>query len=171
MAISGGRPVDRRTVPHLFVSNAAEAAEFYQRAFGASELYRMSLPGGGGLHIHLRVQDSVLLLTDENPELDEMIKAQAEGRNTSSLRAPLSLGATSVILEMYTDDVDATFNQAVAAGATVRMPLTDMFFGDRYGQVTDPYGHVWALATATKELTPEEAEARMQASIPPPTRA
>ena len=167
MAINGGRPVDRRAVPHLFVRDAAEAAEFYQRAFGASELYQTALPGGGGRHVHLQVQDSVVLVTDENPELDAMIKAQAQGENTSSLRAPLSLGATSVLLEMYVDDVDAAFQQAVAAGATVRMPVSDMFFGDRYGQLTDPYGHVWALATATENLNPAEAEARMQAALPP----
>jgi PhnB protein len=165
MAIRGGRPDNRRVVPHLFVSDATKASEFYQRAFGAKELYRAALPGGMGTHVHIKIQESVLLLTEENVELDEMIKASSGHQSPSSLRAPQTVGATSTILEMYTDDADDAFKRAVDAGATVRMPLADMFYGDRYGQVTDPFGHVWALASVNDKITPKQAEKRMQAAF------
>ncbi len=151
MAIRGGRPDDRRIVPYLFVRNAEKAIEFYKQAFGARTLYRSPMPGGNGIFAQLQIFDSVVQLADESPE----------PRDPSGPTSPQTRGGPSVILELYVDDVDAAFQRAVLAGGEPTMPPADMFFGDRYGWVTDPFGHIWALATVKQTLTAEEIEGRM----------
>jgi PhnB protein len=137
--------------PHLVVRNAGEAIEFYKKAFGAEEIVRMPGPNGEGvMHCELKFGNSILMLNDEFPDMGSL--------------SPLSVGGTSVTLHMYVDDADATAAKAIEAGATVVMPVTDMFWGDRYGMVTDPYGHRWAVATHKVDLTPAEmAEAGKKA--------
>lgn len=151
MAIKGARPNNRHLVPYLFVRDGDRAVAFYERAFGAKVLYRSAMPGGNGIFAQLRIFDSVVQVADESAARDEGDPA-----------SPPTLGGTSVILETYVDDVDAAFKRAVDAGATPTLPPTTMFYGDRYSWVTDPFGHVWALATVEEELTPEEVERRME---------
>jgi PhnB protein len=128
--------------PHLVVKGASEAIDFYRRAFGAEEVFRFETPAGGVAHAEIRVGDSRVMLAEECPEMGG--------------RGPLAIGGTPVTLALYVKDVDRAFAQAVAAGATVRMPVADMFWGDRYGQVIDPFGNVWSLATHVKDVTPAE---------------
>jgi PhnB protein len=133
--------------PHLIVKDAAKALDFYTRAFGAKEQVRMAGPHGGIMHAQMQIGDSMVFMADEMP--------------TMGSRGPLALGGTTVSLCIYTDDADAMFKRATDAGATVKMPLDDMFWGDRYGQVTDPFGHVWAIITHVKDLTPEQMKKAM----------
>lgn len=128
--------------PHLVIKGAAEAIEFYKKAFGAEELRRLPGPDGKLIHAAVKIGDSVVFLVDERPEWGS--------------RGPRSVGGTPVGLHLYVEDVDAVFNQAVATGATVKMPLDDMFWGDRYGIVTDPFGHDWSLASHKEDLTPDQ---------------
>jgi PhnB protein len=138
--------------PHLVVKGASQAIEFYKKAFGAEEIGRAAGPDGKSLmHADLRIGDSRLFLVDEFPEMD--------------CRGPQSIGGTPVTIHMYVEDVDAAFNKAVAAGAQVRMPLADMFWGDRYGVLADPFGHAWSLATHKEDLTPEEIDRRAQVAF------
>jgi PhnB protein len=132
--------------PYLVVKDADRAIDFYKRAFGAEELHRMSGPGGSVLHAEIRIGDSRIMLGDESP--------------MGGCKSPQSLGGTSMGLHIYVKDVDAAFAKAVAAGAQVQMPVTDMFWGDRYGKLADPFGHEWSMATHKEELTPEEMEQR-----------
>jgi PhnB protein len=134
--------------PYLIVNGAARAIDFYTQAFGATEVMRMPGPGGKVMHAELKIGDSMIMLADEAPEM--------------GARAPQS-GGTSVFLHLYDVDVDARFNQAVAAGAVVTRPLTDEFYGDRTAAVTDPFGHMWHIATTKEEVSPEEMERRMAA--------
>jgi PhnB protein len=152
MAIKGARPEHGRITPHLLVRNSEQAIEFYKRAMGAEVLYCSPMPHGRGVHAHLRIAKTVVMLTEESA------KRGAEEWQA----APESLGGTSTILELYVDDVDAAFQRAVNAGAKPTLPVTDMFWGDRYGWITDPYGHIWALATAGEELTPEQIQGRLE---------
>jgi PhnB protein len=133
--------------------------DFYRRAFGAIELYRSELPGGGGLHIHLQVADTLVMLTDEMtaPENDESINSQIV------LRAPQSLGGNSVLLQLTVEDADQAYQRALDAGATPTLPLSNTFWGDRYGWVTDPLGHIWGISAPLEELTPEQVQERMMA--------
>jgi PhnB protein len=133
---------------YLTVRNASEAIEFYKKAFGAEDLHRTAAPDGRLLHAEMQVGDSRLMLSDEFPEMGS--------------QSPLALGGSPVTIWMYVPDVDEAFKQAVDAGVTVRMPLADMFWGDRLAMVTDPYGHVWALATHKEDLTPEEISRRQR---------
>ena len=136
-------------VPHLVVSNATEAIDFYKKAFGAEEISRAPEPGGSRLmHAEMMVGGQPLYLADDFPEF-------GDGKH----RTPTSLGATPVTIHRYVENCDAAIEQAAGAGATVTMPASDMFWGDRYGKVTDPYGHDWSFATHIKDLTPEEMEA------------
>jgi PhnB protein len=129
--------------PHLVVKGASKAIEFYKKAFGAEEIGRFQTPDGQSImHADLKIGDSHVFLVDEFPEMD--------------CRGPQSVGGTPVTIHMYVEDVDAAFGKAVAAGANVRMPLADMFWGDRYGMLIDPFGHAWSIATHKKDLTPEE---------------
>ena len=135
----------------LAVDNASEAIEFYKKAFGAQERGRMEGPGGTIAHAELQVGDSVLMLSDPFPQ--------------ASTKPPKELGGTSVSLFMYVEDVDSAFQQAIDAGATVIMPLDDMFWGDRFGTLADPYGHSWSLATHVEDVPPEEMEERGKAAM------
>jgi len=144
--------------PQLVINGAAAAIDFYQRAFGAVELGRMSSPDGSVMHSELRLGGSMLFVADEFGD--------------PLVRAPESLGASSASLYLYVEDVDAVFRRAVEAGALPTMAVQTMFWGDRMGQVRDPWGHVWDLATRVEEVPPEELERRQaewfaQADSPP----
>jgi PhnB protein len=146
--------------PHLTVRNADQALEFYKNALGAEILGVARMPDGRIMHAALRVGDSMLMLNEEMPEYGGL--------------SPLSLGGTGVTIHIYTDNVDEAFNRAVSAGAQVKMPLMDQFWGDRYGMVADPFGHKWSLATHVKDLSPEEmqqAQDEAMAKMPPPESA
>jgi PhnB protein len=132
----------------LTVRRAAEAIEFYRRAFGAKELSRMSGPDGKILHAEIRIGDRVVFLSDESPEM--------------GATSPQTLGGTTVGLMHYVRDVDAAYAKAVAAGARATMPPADMFWGDRFGELVDPYGHRWALATRKAILTPRQMRKGME---------
>ena len=146
--------------PHLTVRDADKALEFYKNALGAEILNAARMPDGKIMHAALRIGDSMLMLNEEMPEYGAL--------------SPLSLGGTGVTIHIYTDNVDEAFNRAVSAGARVKMPLMDQFWGDRYGLVEDPFGHKWSLATHVKELSPEEmqrAQDEAMAKMPPPESA
>lgn len=128
--------------PHLFCEGAAEAIAFYKQAFNAEELGRLPGPDGKIVHAQLRIGDSALMLCDAAPQCGGF--------------GPLALKGSPVTIHLYVNDVDATFAQAVKAGATVRMAVADMFWGDRYGALTDPFGHHWSIATHKRDLTPEQ---------------
>jgi len=132
--------------PSLAVENAAEAIEFYKRAFGAKERMRMSTPMGTIGHAELEIGDSVLMLADPMPQ--------------STVKPPKDLGGTSVGIFLYVEDVDEVAQQVVDAGGTVTMPVEDQFWGDRFGVVADPYGHQWQIATHKEDLSPEEIRVR-----------
>lgn len=142
--MSGQRP--RSLTPHLFVRDADGAVAFYRSAFGAAELLRTRLPDGRVLFVELAVGAGRLLLSEETPSLNAL--------------APPTLGGSPVLLLLDVEDPDATARQAVAAGAKVEMPVREMFFGERYGVVVDPFGHRWALSTAREQLTPDDIARR-----------
>src|SRR6266404_9205238 len=145
--------------PHLTVRDGDKALEFYKNALGAEVLNVARMPDGKVLHAMLRIGDSMLMLNDEFPEMGGL--------------SPLSTGGTGVTIHIYSEDVDAAFNRAVGAGAQVKMPLMDQFWGDRYGIVADPFGHSWSLATHIKDLSPEEMERAQEeamANMPPAER-
>jgi PhnB protein len=131
--------------PHLTVRDANRALDFYKKAFGAEVLHVAPAPGGKVMHAALKIGDSILMLNDEFPEY-------------GGDPAPSAKGGTGVALHIYLDNVDAAFERAVSAGASVKMPLMDQFWGDRYGVVIDPFGHRWSLATHTRDMSPEEME-------------
>lgn len=135
--------------PYLVCKGAAKAIDFYTKAFGAKEMVRMPGPDGQVMHAEVRIGNSMLMLSDENPDQGAL--------------SPDTIGGTATSIMIYTEDVDATFKAAVAAGATAVVPPTDMFWGDRMAQVTDPFGHKWAIATHTEDVSPEEMEKRMAA--------
>lgn len=165
MAILGGRPDERRVVAHLMVPNGREAADFYRRAFGAELLYASEIPGGRIVHAHLRVGDSVIMVTEER--LQEEGEAASSERAQVKLLSPKTLGGTTTMLEMYVDDVDQAFPRALEAGAHIVLEPQDMFYGDRYGILADPFGHLWAVATVRETLTPEEVSRRAMALFAP----
>lgn len=134
---------------HLSVRDAHKAIEFYQKAFGAKVLFVHDTPDGKVMHATLQVGDSKFMLADEFPGMGP--------------RAAQSLGGSPVVLNIYVDDVDTLFNQAVAAGAKVTMPLANQFWGDRYGQILDPFGHSWALGSHVEDVAPEEMARRAKA--------
>lgn len=136
--------------PHLVVAGAAQAIDFYVRAFGAEEIVRMPTPDGRLMHASLRINGSSVLLVDEMPEWGAL--------------GPKARGGTSVTLHLFVPDVDAAVARAVAAGATLVMPVADMFWGDRYGQIEDPFGHRWSLATPLRKLTLAELRAATAAA-------
>jgi len=156
MAIKGARAEDGRITPHLMVRGGKKAVAFYARAFGATVLYESVMPGGNGIHAHLQVGKTMIMITDERPPSPNGIML--------GVAAPESLGATTTILEYYVDDVDVAIQRAVDAGAKPMLPICDAFYGDRFGWVTDPFGHLWALGTVKEELTPEQVRERMVAS-------
>jgi PhnB protein len=127
--------------PAITCKNAAAAIDFYKEAFGATEMNRMPGPGGMVMHAELRIGDSVIFVSDEFPGMSA---------------APAAGVTPSYYLFLYTPDVDTVFNRAIAGGAQVSMPITDMFWGDRYGKLTDPFGHSWGVATHVEDVAPEE---------------
>ena len=135
--------------PYLMVRDATKALAFYLEAFAAEELMRFEGPPGRIAHAEVKIGDSHVMLADENPQ---------EG-----FVGPQTLGGAGVSLMLYVRDVDATFARAVAAGATVRRPVADQFYGDRVGTLTDPFGHVWSIATHREDVSVEEAKRRMAA--------
>jgi len=134
--------------PHLVCAGATEAIEFYQKAFGATELSRVPGENGKLMHASVRIGDSVVMLNEEMPEWGAF--------------GPKSLKGSAVTIHLYVENADAVFEQAVAAGARVTMPLDDMFWGDRYGKVEDPFGHQWSIGTHVRDVTPEEMQKAME---------
>jgi PhnB protein len=137
--------------PYLAVDDAAKAIDFYMQAFGAEEQVRMHGPDGKIGHAELQVGDSKVMLSDPFPQ--------------ASTKPPKELGGTTASVFMYVEDVDAVVKRAVDAGATVTMEVADQFWGDRFGSITDPFGHSWAIATHVEDLTPEEIEERGKAAM------
>jgi PhnB protein len=131
---------------HLVVDKGDEAVKFYEQAFGAKTLGVHHTPDGKVMHAELRIGDARLMLADEFPGF--------------GCGSPKALGGSPVVLNLYSDNVDAIFDQAVKAGAVVTMPLANQFWGDRYGQITDPFGHRWALGQHVEDVAPEEMERR-----------
>jgi PhnB protein len=134
----------------LIVSGAAKALEFYKKAFGATELFRMPQPDGRIGHAEMQIGNSRIMLADEFPERD--------------IRSPQTLGGSPVSILLYVEDADRVFNQAVAAGAKVVRPLENQFYGDRMGGLTDPFGHAWHIATHIEDVSPEELQKRAAAA-------
>jgi PhnB protein len=135
--------------PYLIIDGAAEAMEYYKKAFGAVELFRMDHGGKIG-HAEMKIGDSPFMLGDEHPEM--------------GYRGPKSIGGTPVSLMIYVEDVDTIYKQAIDAGGTEVKALQDQFYGDRSGTLTDPFGHVWTVATHTEDVAPEEMEKRIAAA-------
>jgi PhnB protein len=137
--------------PYLAVDDASEAIEFYKRAFGAKERVRMEGPQGSIAHAELAIGDSVVMLSDPFPQSDT--------------RPPKVLGGTTASVFMYVENVDAVVKQAVDAGAMVTMEVADQFWGDRFGTVSDPFGHLWSVATHVEDLSPDEIAERGKAAM------
>lgn len=138
--------------PHLVCEGAAQAIAFYQQAFGAVEIDRMPGPGGKIMHATLRIGDALLMLCDDFPEYGS--------------RGPLALQGSAVVIHLYVPDADAVWQRALAAGARPLMPLADAFWGDRYGQLVDPFGHRWSVATHLRDMTPQEIQEAMAREMP-----
>jgi PhnB protein len=136
---------------YLAVDDAAAAIEYYTEVFGAKERFRMDGPDGKIGHAELQIGDSVLMLADPNPQ--------------SNYTPPKELGGTTGGLLLYVEDVDSVVMRATEAGATLTMPVEDMFWGDRFGQVTDPFGHAWQIATHKEDLSEEEIAERSKAAM------
>jgi PhnB protein len=134
--------------PYLIIKGAAQALEFYKQAFGATELFRMEHNGQIG-HAEIKIGDSPIMLADEQPEMKHL--------------SPQTLGGTPVSIMIYVDDVDTTYKQAIDAGGVEVKAIQDQFYGDRSGTLTDPFGHVWTVATHTEDVSPEEIEKRLAA--------
>lgn len=135
--------------PHLCVRDAASAIEFYSKAFGATELFRLTDPSGKIGHAEVRIGKALLMLADENPEYGN--------------RSPESLGGSPVNISLYVEDVDEVARRAVAAGAKLLIPVADQFYGDRSGRLEDPFGHVWIISTHKEDVSPEEVQKRFAA--------
>jgi PhnB protein len=134
--------------PYLVIDGAAEAIEFYKQAFGATEVLRMPGPGGKIGHAEIRIGDSHVMLADEHPE---------QGH-----RGPKAYGGSPVSLMIYVEDADARFRAAIAGGAKELRAVETQFYGDRSGQILDPFGHMWTIATHVEDVPPEEMEQRMK---------
>jgi PhnB protein len=141
----------RTATPYLIVQGAADAIEFYKRAFGATEMLRMADPQGRVGHAEIRIGDSVIMLADEHPAM--------------GYRAPSSLGGSSVSILLYLEEVDAVFERAVRAGARVLRAVANQFYGDRSGTLEDPFGHVWTIATHVEDVSPDELQRRAEAAM------
>lgn len=130
--------------PHIVCNGAADAIRFYKKAFNAEELFRLDGPDGKLMHACIQIGNSRVMMADEFPEWGSL--------------GPKTLKGSPVTLHLYVEDADQAFAQAVDAGATIRMPLANMFWGDRYGMVTDPFGHMWSIATHIKDVSHEEMQ-------------
>jgi PhnB protein len=149
-------PVGYHSVtPYLMVRDAASALAFYRNAFGAQEVMRFDDPNGRIAHAEVKIGDSHVMLADEVPD--------------QGMVGPQTLGGAGVSLMLYVDDVDATFAQAIAAGATVRRPVADQFYGDRVGTLADPFGHVWSIGTHREDVSVEDMQRRMASMRPQKT--
>ena len=137
--------------PYLIVKGAARAIDFYKKAFGARELMRLAEPGGRVGHAEIQIGDSPIMLADEFPEM--------------GILGPQSLGGSPVSILLYVEGVDTRFSQAIAAGAKVRRPVKDQFYGDRSGTLADPFGHVWTIATHREDVSAAEMQKRFEASM------
>ena len=137
--------------PYLIVKGAAEAIDFYKRAFGATESFRMADPKGGIAHAEIRIGDSAIMLADEHPNM--------------GYRGPRSLGGSAVSIMLYVADVDATFEGAVKAGARAQRPVANQFYGDRSGTLEDPFGHIWTISTHVEDVAPDEMKRRAEAAF------
>jgi PhnB protein len=135
--------------PSMTIRDAARAIEFYKQAFGAVEKGVAKGPDGKIMHAELIIGDSIIMLADEFPEFGSL--------------SPQSIGGSGMGLHIYTEDVDAAFDRAIGAGATVEMPVMDMFWGDRFGKLVDPFGHKWSIATHTRDMSREEIEEAQEA--------
>lgn len=145
-------PPEFHTVtPYLVIKEAAKAIEFYKKAFGAVERHVMHGPGGKIMHAEIKIGDSIIMLSDEHPQMDVL--------------GPQSRGGATSALFVYFADVDKAFEKAVNAGCTVVMPLSNQFWGDRFGKLADPFGHQWALACHVEDLSPEEVAKRGEAAM------
>jgi len=136
--------------PYLIIRGAADAIEFYKKAFGAVELFRFPAPGGKIGHAEIKVGDSPIMLADEYPDM--------------GYKGPQSIGGSPVSLMIYLEDVDSVFNRAVDAGATVKEAVQDKFYGDRTGTVIDPFGHIWHISTHKEDVSMDEMERRAKAA-------
>ena len=136
--------------PYLIINGAARAIDFYEKVFDATEVMRMADPSGKVGHAEIKIGDSVIMLADEHPEMGH--------------RSPQSLGGSPVGILLYVKDVDATVEKALAAGAKLERPVKDQFYGDRSGQIRDPFGHLWTVSTHKEDLSPEEMEKRAAAA-------
>lgn len=142
-------PDGMRTVtPHIVCKGATEAIEFYKKAFNAVEVMRLPGPDGRLMHACLQIGDSQVMMAEEYLEYGN--------------KSPKALSGSPVTLHLQVEDADALIAQAAAAGATITMPVTEMFWGDRYGQIVDPFGHIWAIATHVRDLSPAEMMEGMQ---------
>ena len=139
--------------PYLIVTDAIAAIDFYKAAFGATEYVRLADPSGKVMHAEIRVGDVPIMLADEFPDM--------------GYRSPKTLGGSPVSILLYVDNVDDLFEAATASGATVTMPIQDQFDGDRRGTLTDPFGHVWLLATKKEEISLDELKRRFKAMLNP----
>ena len=137
--------------PYLRVRGAGAAIDFYAAAFGAKELYRLSMPNGSIGHAELDFGDARVMLSEEYPD--------------KGLPGPQSIGGTTVALTLYVADADTVFERAVAAGAKVRKALADQFYGDRTGQLEDPFGHIWAVQTRIEDMSPKKMQKRLDAMM------
>ena len=137
--------------PYLTVRDAARAIEFYKQAFGAEARGAMPGPDGKIMHAELRIGDSIIMLADEFPEFGSL--------------SPQTTGGSGTGLHIYIEDVDAAFDRAVKAGASVEMPVADMFWGDRYGKLKDPFGHKWSIGTHTKDMSMDEMNRGMEEAM------
>jgi PhnB protein len=141
----------RSVTPYLALDDAAEAIEYYKEAFGAKERGRMEAPGGKIGHAELEIGDCVVMLSDALPQF--------------AAKSPKELGGTSASILLYVEDVDAVVKQAVDAGATIEMEVADQFWGDRFGTVRDPFGHMWSIATHVEDVPPDEMAERAKAAM------
>jgi uncharacterized glyoxalase superfamily protein PhnB len=130
--------------PHLVCAGAVKAMEFYKKAFGATELMKLEMPDGRLMHGRVQIGDSILMLFDENSDCGAL--------------SPLALKGSPVVIHLQVENVDAMFAQAVAAGATAKMPPADMFWGDRYCVLQDPFGHQWSIATHVQDVSPDQLQ-------------
>jgi PhnB protein len=138
-------------IPYLIVRDAASAIEFYKNAFGATEFLRLADPAGKVMHAEIRIGDSQIMLADEFPDM--------------GYRSPTDLGGSPVSVLLYVEDVDQLFTSATNAGATSTMPLQDQFDGDRRGTLTDPFGHIWLVATRKEDVSPDELKKRFETML------